>query len=88
MKVEVGSFRQLRRLAPVLDDVLNAGEIEYADQAVNLGALATLCSQLFDTYRHLHPTDTEQARLRSPEPENIFPSSAQVVNHSDDVAYR
>jgi hypothetical protein len=63
MKVDVASFRQLRRLAPVLDDVLNAGEVEHAGQAVNLAALATLCSQLFEAYRHVNPADTEQACL-------------------------
>ncbi len=63
MKLDSASFRQLRRLAPVLDDVLNAQEIEYADQAVNLAALATLCSQLFDAYRCRHPQAIEQARL-------------------------
>jgi hypothetical protein len=65
MKLEAATFRQLRLLAPVLDDVLNAGEVEHADQAVDLAALATLCSQLFDAYRCLHPDDTEQARIQS-----------------------
>ncbi|RQS71205.1 hypothetical protein DID96_13515 [Burkholderia sp. Bp8963] len=51
MKLDAATFRKLRRLAPVLDDVLNAGEVEHADQAVNLAALAALCSQLFDAYR-------------------------------------
>ncbi|MFP3643053.1 hypothetical protein [Paraburkholderia sp. SIMBA_054] len=32
------TFRQLRRLAPVLDDVLGAGEGEHADLAVGLAA--------------------------------------------------
>jgi hypothetical protein len=59
------NIRQLRHLAPVLDDVLNAGEVEHAEQAVNLAALATLCLQLFEAYRHLHPDDTEQARLEA-----------------------
>jgi hypothetical protein len=76
MKVDVATFRRLRRLAPVLDDVLNAGEVEYAGQAVNLAALATLCLQMFDEYRHLHPDDTEQARLG---PEQMFACSSQVV---------
>jgi hypothetical protein len=31
MKVETAMFVRLRRLNPVLDDVLNAGEIEHAD---------------------------------------------------------
>jgi hypothetical protein len=63
MKVEGATFRQLRRLAPVLDDVLSSGEVEEADQAVSLVALATLCSKLFHAYRHLHPEDIEQACL-------------------------
>ncbi|HTI18036.1 MAG TPA: hypothetical protein VL598_10260 [Trinickia sp.] len=63
MKLDSATFRQLRRLAPVLDDVLNANEIEYADQAVNLAALATLCAELFDAYQCLHPQAIEQARL-------------------------
>ncbi|MEA3118883.1 MAG: hypothetical protein QOI13_2153 [Paraburkholderia sp.] len=63
MKLDSATFRQLRRLAPVLDDVLNAQEIEYADQAVHLAALATLCSQLFADYRCVHPQEIEQARL-------------------------
>ena len=40
MKLDVETFRQLRRLAPVLDDILIAGEVEHPDQAVNLAALA------------------------------------------------
>jgi hypothetical protein len=48
MKLEPATFVRLRRLAPVLDDVLNAGEVEYADQAVELASLAQLCAQLFD----------------------------------------
>ena len=67
MKVDVATFRQLRLLAPVLDEVLSAGEVEYADQAAHLVALATLCSQLFNAYHHLHPTETEQACLSSTE---------------------
>jgi hypothetical protein len=74
MKVDVATFRQLRRLAPVLDDVLNAGEVEYADQAVHLVELAALCSQLFDAYRHLHPTETAEACLSSTE-------SSLIQNH-------
>jgi hypothetical protein len=31
MKLEAGTFLRLRRLAPVLDDVLGAGEVEHAD---------------------------------------------------------
>jgi hypothetical protein len=63
MKLDSATFRQLRRLAPILDDVLNAQEVEYADQAVNLAALSALCSQLFDAYRCLHPQEIEQAQL-------------------------
>jgi hypothetical protein len=63
MKLEIAVFRELRRLAPVLDDVLNAGEVEHADQAANLAALAALCSRLFDAYRHYDPNDTEGAHL-------------------------
>jgi len=48
MKLEAATFVRLRRLAPLLDDVLNAGEVEHADQAVGLASLAQLCSQLFD----------------------------------------
>jgi hypothetical protein len=62
MKLDVTTFRQLRRLAPVLDDILNAGEVEHPDQAVNLEALAQLCSQLFDQYHCMHPSETERAR--------------------------
>ncbi|AXE94705.1 hypothetical protein CUJ90_20085 [Paraburkholderia terricola] len=53
----------MRHLAPVLDDVLNAGEIEHADQAVNLATLAQLCSHLFEAYQRQYPNETEQARL-------------------------
>jgi hypothetical protein len=63
MKLDAAIFRQLRRLAPVLDDVLSAGEVEHADQAVNLAALAQLCSQLFDAYHRQYPDETAQARL-------------------------
>jgi hypothetical protein len=63
MKLDSATFRQLRRLAPILDDLLNAQEIEHADQAMNLAALSALCSQLFDAYHHLHPQEIEQARL-------------------------
>ena len=54
MKLDVTTFRQLRRLAPLLDDVLNAGEVEHADQAVGLASLAQLCSQLFGAYHYQH----------------------------------
>ena len=63
MKLDATTFRRLRRLAPVLDDVLNAGEVEHADQAVGLASLAQLCSQLFDAYHCQHPGDIAQARL-------------------------
>jgi hypothetical protein len=63
MKLDDATFRQLRRLAPVLDDVLNAGEVEHADQAVDLASLAQLCSQLFDAYDGQHPGEIAQARL-------------------------
>jgi hypothetical protein len=63
MNLDSATFQQLRRLAPTLDDVLNAKQIEHADQALNLAALAALCSQLFDAYRCLHPHEIEQARL-------------------------
>ena len=63
MKLDDATFRHLRRLAPVLDDVLNAGEVEHADQAVDLSSLAQLCSQLFDAYHDHHPSEIAQARL-------------------------
>jgi hypothetical protein len=63
MKLDVTTFRQLRCLAPVLDDILNAEEVEYADRAASLAALVRLCSQLFDAYHCQHPDETAQARL-------------------------
>ena len=69
MKLDAATFMRLRRLAPVLDDVLNAGEVEHADQAVGLASLAQLCSQLFDAYHCLHPSDIAQARLDALEPQ-------------------
>jgi hypothetical protein len=63
MKLDSATFQQLRVLAPVIDDVINAKEIEHAGQAMNLAALAALCSRLFDAYRCLHPQEIEQARL-------------------------
>jgi len=63
LKLAAATFMRLRRLAPVLDDVLNAGEVEYADQAAGLASLAQLCSQLFDAYHCQHPGDIAQARL-------------------------
>ena len=62
MKLDVTTFRQLRRLAPILDDVLNAGEVEHADQAVGLASLAQLCLQLFDAYHYQYPAEIAQAR--------------------------
>jgi hypothetical protein len=63
MKLDAVTFARLRRLAPVLDDVLNAGEVEHADQAVDLASLAQLCSQLFDEYHRQHPDEIAQVRL-------------------------
>jgi hypothetical protein len=63
LKLDAATFLRLRRLAPVLDDVLNAGEVEYADQAMSLESLAQLCSQLFDSYHCHHPGEIAQARL-------------------------
>jgi hypothetical protein len=63
MKLESATFSRLRRLAPVLDDVLGAGEVEHADQALGLASLATLCSQLFDAYHSQHPDEVAQVRL-------------------------
>ena len=63
MKLDDATFRQLRRLAPVLDDVLNAGEVEHADQAVDLASLAQLRSQLFDAYHCQRPDEIAQVRL-------------------------
>jgi hypothetical protein len=63
MKLDDATFRRLRRLAPVLDDVLNAGEVEHADQAADLISLAQLCSQLFDAYHEQHPGENAQAQL-------------------------
>jgi hypothetical protein len=63
MKLEAATFVRLRRLAPVLDDVLNAREVEHADQAVDLASLAQHCSQLFDAYHDQHPDEIAQARL-------------------------
>jgi hypothetical protein len=60
MKLDDATFRQLRRLAPVLDDLLNAGEVEHAGQAVQLAELAQLCSQLSDAYQRHCPDETTQ----------------------------
>ncbi|SAL00320.1 hypothetical protein AWB78_05930 [Caballeronia calidae] len=66
MELDAETFRRLRRLAPVLDDILNAGEVEHADQAVNLAALAKLCSSLFNAYYSQHPDETAQAGAEGP----------------------
>ena len=63
MKLEATTFLRLRRLAPILDDVLGAGEVEHADQALGLASLAQLCSQLFDAYHWQHPDEIAQVRL-------------------------
>jgi hypothetical protein len=57
MKLETATFVRLRRLAPALGDVLNAGEVEHADLAMGLASLAQLCAQLFDAYHCQHPGD-------------------------------
>jgi hypothetical protein len=62
MELDFETFQRLRRLAPVLDDILNAKEVEHPDQAINLANLARLCSQLFDQYHCKHPGETERAR--------------------------
>ncbi|QBR00056.1 hypothetical protein [Paraburkholderia pallida] len=69
MELDAETFRRLRRLAPVLDDILNAGEVEHADQAVNLAALAQLCATLCDAYCSMHPDETTQASLTVREPQ-------------------
>jgi hypothetical protein len=63
MKLEAATFVRLRRLAPVVDDVLGAGEVEHADQAVGLASLARLCSQLFDAYHCQHPGEISKVQL-------------------------
>jgi hypothetical protein len=66
MKLDAAMFVRLRNLAPVLDDVLNAGEVEHPDQAASLASLAQICSQLFDAYHCQHPgqiAQIAQARL-------------------------
>jgi hypothetical protein len=62
MKLDDATFRRLRRLAPVLDDVLNAGEVEHADQAMDLASLAQLCLQLSGAYQDQDPVEIAQAR--------------------------
>jgi hypothetical protein len=63
MKLGATTFVRLRRLAPILDDVLNAGGVEHADQAGDLASLAQLCSQLFDGYHFQHRGEIAQVRL-------------------------
>jgi hypothetical protein len=63
MKLDLSTLLRLRRLARVLDDVLNAREVEHADQVVGLDLLAQLCSQLFDEYHCQHPDEIAQVRL-------------------------
>jgi hypothetical protein len=65
MKLETATFVRLRRLAPVLDDVLNAGEVEHADQAMGLASLAQLRAQLFDAYHCQQPGEIAQVRLNA-----------------------
>jgi hypothetical protein len=65
MKLDDATFRRLRRLAPVLDDVLTSGEVERADQAIDLESLAQLCSQLVGTYHDQHPVEIAQARAEA-----------------------
>ncbi|CAD6522259.1 hypothetical protein LMG28727_01747 [Paraburkholderia kirstenboschensis] len=74
MKLDDADFRQLRRLAPVLDDLLNAGEVEHADQAVHLAALAQLCWHLFEAYQRQYPDETAQASLDAIESQHRKPS--------------
>lgn len=57
MKVDPYVFRQLRQLAPTIEDVLRSGEVEHAGQAVNLAALANLCAEIFDSYRCVYPDE-------------------------------
>jgi len=66
MKLETATFVRLRRLAPVLDDVLNAGEVEHADQAMGFASLAQLCAQLFDAYHCQQPGEIAQVQSQCP----------------------
>jgi hypothetical protein len=68
MKLEAATFLRLRRLAPVLDDVLGAGEVEHADQALGLASISQVCSLLVEAYRWQHPDEISQVRLDSREP--------------------
>ena len=63
MKLDDATFRRLRRLAPVLDDVLNAGEVEHAYQAMDLASLGQLCLQMVDAYHDQHPGEIAEACL-------------------------
>ena len=57
MEREIATFVRLRRLTRVLDDVLNAGEVEPANQAAGLPSLAPLRSRLeADRYVISHST--------------------------------
>jgi hypothetical protein len=62
MKLDDATFRRLRRLAPVLDDVLNAGEVEHAYQAMDLASLGQLCLQIVDAYHDQYPLELAQAQ--------------------------
>ncbi|MBC8752541.1 MULTISPECIES: hypothetical protein [Paraburkholderia] len=68
MELDLETFRQLRRLAPVLDDILTAKEVDHPDQALNLADLAEVCSRLFDAYHCTHPDEIARARLDALEP--------------------
>lgn len=64
MKLDTAAFRKLRRLAPILDDILGAGEVEHVHHATSLAALALLCGEIFRAYHSLHPDDKKQAHPR------------------------
>ncbi|MBC8737325.1 hypothetical protein F6X40_10975 [Paraburkholderia sp. UCT31] len=55
MKLEPTTFAQLRRLAPTLDDLLHAGEVEHEGQARCLLALSELCAELHTAYTATAP---------------------------------
>lgn len=63
MKLDAAAYMRLRRLAPVLDDMLSAGEIEHGDQAAALLSIATLCSQLSEAYGNLHRDEPIQGSV-------------------------
>ena len=48
------SFARLSLLAPMLDDVLGAHEIDSVDQAAHLEELGALCLRLAQEYRNTH----------------------------------